>query len=121
MNKAVVLMAYGTAVYFILRKAYQEGHTGIPEPSLLAPPTYLYGILALSADFLGTLPVVIAVALTFSLMWAYQDLEKGTTVAGRFAGTVLAPKVKSAERRTAEKRNTNAQQRMPKVSPGGKR
>jgi len=121
MNKAVVLFAYGTAVYFILRKAYQEGHTGIPEPSLLAPPTYLYGILALSADFLGALPVVIAVALTFALIWGYQDLESGATTIGRFAGTVLAPKVKSSEKRTADKRNTNSQKQVPKVSPGGKR
>lgn len=121
MNKAVVLFAYGTAVYFILRKAYQEGHTGIPEPSLLAPPTYLYGMLALSSDFLGSLPVVIAVALTFSLMWGFQDMADGKTPNGRFIGTVLAPKVKSSQKRTADKRNTNAQQRMPKVSPGGKR
>jgi hypothetical protein len=120
-NKAVVLFAYGTAVFFILRKAYQEGHTGIPEPSLLAPPTYLYGILALSADFLGTFPVVIAVALTFGLMWGYQDMADGKTVNGRFIGTVLAPKIKSSEKRTAQKRNTNAQKQVPKVSPGGRR
>ena len=121
MNKAVVLFAYGTAVYFILRKAYQEGHTGIPEPSLLAPPTYLYGILALAADFAGGFPVFIAVALTFGLMWGYQDMADGATTAGRFAGTVIAPKLKSQEKRTADSRNANASKQMPKVSPGGKR
>jgi hypothetical protein len=120
-RKAVILFSFGTAVYLILKKAYQEGHTGIPEPQLLAPPVYLYGILALMSDFLDTLPTILAVALTVSLVWAYQDLETGSTTVGRFAGTVLAPNVQGKEKRTANTRNKNAQQRIPKVSPKGKR
>lgn len=121
MNKAVILFAYGTALYLILRKAYQEGHTGIPEPSLLAPPTYLYGILALSESFIGGVATFMAISLTFGLMWAYQDLQTGNTTLGKFMGNSLAPKVKSAQKRTADVRNANANQRIPKVSPTGKR
>jgi hypothetical protein len=115
-NKAIILFAYGTAIYIILKKAYKEGHTGIPEPQLLAPPTYLYGILALATDFLGGIATFIAIALTFSLMWAYQDLESGKTTLGRFSGTVLAPKVKGPQKRVATKRAANtAQKPVPKV------
>jgi len=121
MKKALVLASFGTAVYFILRKAYQEGHTGIPEPQLLGPPVYLYAILALGVDIVGDFAVWAAVALTFGLIWAYQDLETGATTLGRFAGSVLAPKVQSKEKRTAKTRNTNAQKMVPKVSPKGKR
>lgn len=121
MRKAVILFSFGTAVYIILKKAYSEGHTGIPEPQLLGPPAYLYGLLALSADFLGALPAVLAVGLTVSLLWAYQDIGNGTTTAGRFASSVLAPNVKPQAKRTAQQRNANAGQRIPKVTPKGKR
>jgi len=124
-NKAVILFSYGTAVYLILRKAYQEGHTGIPEPQLLGPPTYLYGILALAEDAIGGVATMIAVALTFSLSWAYQDIADGKTPLGRFAGTALAPGVKPRSKRTATARNKEAgktpPKNVPKVSPGGKR
>jgi hypothetical protein len=121
MNKAVILFAYGTALYLILRKAYQEGHTGIPEPSLLAPPTYLYGILALAESFVGGIATFMAISLTFGLMWGYQDLQNGTTTVGKIVGGALAPKVKAPQKRTADTRNKNATQQIPKVSPTGKR
>lgn len=121
MNKSVILFAYGTALYLILRKAYQEGHTGIPEPSLLAAPTYLYGILALAENFVGGIATFMAISLTFGLMWAYQDLQDGKTTLGAFMGNTLAPKVKAPHKRTADVRNKNAQQMLPKVSPTGKR
>jgi len=121
MRKALILASFGTAVYLILRKAYQEGHTGIPEPQLIGPPVYLYGILALSADIVGDFAVWAAVALTVGLVWAYQDLETGATTLGRLAGNALAPQVQSKQKQTAKTRNANANQRIPKVSPKGKR
>ena len=121
MNKSVILFSYGTALYLILRKAYQEGHTGIPEPSLIAPPTYLYGILALATDFVGGVAVMIAIGLTFGLMYAYADLQTGATTVGKLVGGALAPKVKAPAKRVADARNANAAQRTPKVSPTGKR
>jgi len=120
-RKALILASFGTALYLILRKAYQEGHTGIPEPQLIGPPVYLYALLALAADIVGDFAVWLAAALTVGLIWAYQDLETGSTTLGRFAGSVLAPKVQSKEKRTAKQRNVNAGQKIPKVTPKGKR
>lgn len=72
MKKAVVLMLFVVAVYFILDAYYKEGNSGIPNPSVLTAPTYLYGALALSADFLEGFPIVLAAGLTVALIWQAQ-------------------------------------------------
>lgn len=79
MKKAVVLMLFAVAVYFILDAYYKEGNSGLPNPSVLTAPTYLYGALALSADFLEGFPIVLAAALTMALIWQTQDKQKSTS------------------------------------------
>ena len=79
MKKAVILSLYGVAVYFILRKWYSEGNTGLPNPGTLTAPTYLYAILALSSDFLESFPVVLAGALTVALIWQVQGTQPTKT------------------------------------------
>lgn len=70
MKKALVLVLYGVALYFILKKYYENpANTGLPNPTVLTAPTYLYGILALTSDFLEGLPIVLAGALTVALIW----------------------------------------------------
>lgn len=70
MKKPLILALYGVALYFILRSYYKNtGETGLPNPRALAAPTYLYGILALTSDFLGGVPIVLAGGLTVALIW----------------------------------------------------
>lgn len=39
----------------------------MPEPKVVAPASYLFGLLALTADFLEGLPIILGVAMTFIL------------------------------------------------------
>ncbi len=78
MKKGLILMLYVVALTVVLKRYYKT-ESGLPKPSTIAGPTYLYGILALSADFLDNFPVIIASALTVALIWNTQT--KPTTVA----------------------------------------
>ena len=75
MKKGIILLLYAVALIFVL-KNYYKTESGLPKPSNIAAPSYLYGILALSADFLEGFPVVIAAALTVSLIWQSQSTSK---------------------------------------------
>lgn len=66
-------MLYGVALYFVLKAYYAEGNSGLPNPRALMAPTYLYGILALSSDFLEGFPIVLAAGLTVALIWQTQN------------------------------------------------
>lgn len=77
-NKAIVLFMFGVALYFILRAYYRQGNTGLPNPQVLSAPTYLYGILALAADFLAGFPIVLAAGLTMALVWQAQGVDPKT-------------------------------------------
>lgn len=68
MSKALVVFLFGLTLYITLNAWYKEGNTGTPDPSVIAPSAYLFGILALTADFLEGLPVILAAALTF-ILW----------------------------------------------------
>jgi len=69
MRKALILVFFGTALYFVLKNYYKNPqNTGIPSPSAFVGPTYLYAILALISDFMGGLPIAIAAGLTFALI-----------------------------------------------------
>lgn len=78
MKKAYILFLYGVALYFILRKYYEDGNEGLPEPTVLVAPTYLYGILTLSSDFLEGLPVILASGFTVALIWQVQNQKSGS-------------------------------------------
>lgn len=79
MKKAAILGMYGVALYFILSAYYKKGNTGMPKPSVLASPTYLYGILALTSDFLEGFPIVIAAGLTVALIWQAQGTSESNS------------------------------------------
>lgn len=69
MNKSLVIGLYGIALFVILRKYYAEGNSGMPNPKVLANPTYLYGMLLLASDVVGGLPIILALGLTVALVW----------------------------------------------------
>lgn len=77
MSKAVILFFYGLTVTITLRAWYAQGNSGLPDAAILAPSAYLFGILALSADFLEGLPVVLAVALTV-VLWERNNAATST-------------------------------------------
>jgi len=75
---------YGVALFFILRRYYANGNSGLPSPTVLAAPTYLYGIAALTTDFAGGFPVLIAAGMTMALIW---QTETKKTSPGMPAGS----------------------------------
>lgn len=70
-KKSIILLLYGVALFFILRRYYKT-NSGLPTPTVLAAPTYLYGIGLLVSDFGGGVPVVIMAGLTLGLIWRTQ-------------------------------------------------
>lgn len=68
MNKALILFLYGTTLYITVSRWYKAGNSGMPDPRTISPASYLFGILALTADFLEGLPVILALGLTFILL-----------------------------------------------------
>jgi hypothetical protein len=103
MKKAAILFMYGTVLFFVLRRYYAQGNSGLPTPTVLAAPTYLYGIAAITADFAGGLPVVVAAGLTVALIWQIQGqatnqkpaVPAGTKAAASNAGTPANPSGKN--------------------------
>ena len=85
-NKPVILVMYGVALYFILRKYYTNGNTGLPVPTVLSAPTYLYGVGLLASDFLGGVPTVIMAGLTLGLIYQTQNGSSTGWVAKATAG-----------------------------------
>lgn len=80
MKKAAILFMFATALYFVLRSWYsQPGNGGIPNPRAVVGPVYLYAILALIADFLGGLPIVLAAGLTIALVWQAEKQKAPAT------------------------------------------
>lgn len=84
MKNSLILFLYGVALFFVLRTYYNEGNSGMPTPTVLAAPTYLYGILSIVSGFTGALTVPIAAGLTVSLIWqtnarAPENLPKAKT------------------------------------------
>lgn len=72
MNKASIVGMYGVVLYFVLRKYYQNGNSGLPVPTVFVAPTYLYAILGLTAEFTGGFSIVLAAGLTVALVWQAQ-------------------------------------------------
>lgn len=68
MGKPVIIFLFGVTLFITLNSWYKQGHSGAPDPSVIAPAAYLFGILALTADFLEGLPVILAAATTF-ILW----------------------------------------------------
>jgi hypothetical protein len=76
MRKGVILFFYGISLFLVIKEWYAKGNQGIVEPYVMAGPTYAFAILALMADFLGALPVVISAAATANYWRQYQADQK---------------------------------------------
>lgn len=83
MGKAFILFLYGLTLYITLKAWYDEGNQGLPEPGQIAPASWLFGILALAADFLEGLPVILAAALTFALWERTQRITPETPASNK--------------------------------------
>lgn len=68
MNKPIILSLYGVTLWITVSRWYQAGGKGMPDPATIGPATYLFAVLAIAADFLEGLPVILAAALTF-ILW----------------------------------------------------
>jgi hypothetical protein len=61
---------YLVAVYIILRHWYnQPGNSGMPYPTTITAPSYLYAVLGIASGVVGDLATVLAVGLTVGLYW----------------------------------------------------
>lgn len=75
-RKAFILSLYFVALFIVIRAWYKNGGKGIPDPGTIAGPSYLYGVLALTSDFLQDLPTVLAAGLTVGLYYATHGQKK---------------------------------------------
>lgn len=67
--KAFILSMYLVALFIILKNYYDKGNSGMPYPSTITAPSYLYGVLALTSDFTGGLSTVLSAGLTLGLFY----------------------------------------------------
>lgn len=76
-NKALILGMYLVALFIILRHWYKDpNNSGMPYPTTITAPSYLYAVLGLTSDAIGGLGTVLAVGLTVGLYWAVQKNNK---------------------------------------------
>ena len=68
-SKAFILSMYLVALFLVLKNYYNQGNSGMPYPSAITAPSYLYGVLALTADFTEGLSGVLAAGLTLGLFY----------------------------------------------------
>lgn len=68
-NKAFILSLYFVALFIILKNYYNQGNSGMPYPTTITAPSYLYAVLALTSDFTGGLSTVLAAGLTMGLFY----------------------------------------------------
>lgn len=87
MKKPLILFLYATAMYFVLSTWYKRGNTGIPDPRVIAAPTYLYSILDLVSGFTGNLTVPLAMGMTFILVVQAKNGVTTTAVSPPYTGS----------------------------------
>jgi hypothetical protein len=68
-NKAFILAMYLVALFIILKNYYRKNKGGMPYPTVVVAPSYLYGVLSVTADFTGGLSTVLAAGLTLGLFY----------------------------------------------------
>jgi len=86
-NKAFILALYFVALFIIVRNYYKTG-SGMPYPTYVTAPSYLYAVLGLTSDFTGGLSTVLAAGLTLGLFYATQ---KGTLPIHKLPKTATTP------------------------------
>lgn len=67
MHKSYLLFLYAVSLYITLNAWYKEGHSGIPDPTVVGPATYVFALLLLLSNVLEGLPAILGTALTFML------------------------------------------------------
>lgn len=90
-SKAFIIFLYGVALSIIVKRWYGNGNTGLPSPDVITAPSYLYGVLALTSDFLEGLPVVLAAGLTAGLYYATHNASKAVP-SGKRTGVSKSPR-----------------------------
>lgn len=65
--KAYLLLLYSISLYITLSAWYKQGNTGVPDPTVIAPATYVFALLLLAANFLDGLPAILGTSMTFIL------------------------------------------------------
>lgn len=78
-NKAFILSMYLVALFIVLKNYYAQGNSGMPYPTTITAPSYLYGVLALTADFTEGLSGVLAAGLTLGLFYRAHMTGKDPT------------------------------------------
>lgn len=68
-NKAFILALYFVALFISVKNYYTQGGSGMPYPTSITAPTYLYAVLGLTSDFTGGLSTVLAAGLTLGLYY----------------------------------------------------
>ena len=81
MRKAVILTMFGISMFMLLRAWYQQGNNGLPTPSVISKPGWAFGVLLIASDFMETIPVVFAIAITFMLAQSAQKIKQTATPA----------------------------------------
>lgn len=98
-SKAFILGLYMVALFIILRHWYSEkGNKGMPPPSTITAPSYLYGVLGIVSNITGDFGTVLAAGLTLGLYYAVK--KNNGTLTGVTAAT--APKVAPGHSVTAK-------------------
>jgi hypothetical protein len=67
-NKAFILALYFVALFIILKNYYKK-NSGMPYPTTITAPSYLYAVLGLASDFTGGFATVLAAGLTLGLFY----------------------------------------------------
>jgi hypothetical protein len=68
--KSTILGIYLLALFIILRHWYnQPGNSGMPYPTAITAPSYLYAVLGIASGIVGNIATVLAVGLTLGLYY----------------------------------------------------
>lgn len=93
MKKPVMLALFAVSLYLVLSKFYKQGGQGLPVPTVITGPVYLYALLLLAADFIpGGVAVALAAGSTLLLYYNRNPKKKPLT------------KKQKADVKTSEKR-----------------
>lgn len=68
-NKAFIVALYFVALFIVVKSYYAKGNKGMPNPTYITAPSYLYGVLGITSDFTGGLSTVLAAGLTLGLFY----------------------------------------------------
>ena len=108
-NKAFILAMYLVALFIILKNYYNKGNSGMPYPTTITAPSYLYAVLGLTADFTGGVSTVLAAGLTLGLFYRthMQGADPITIKTGPGTSAKIKPHSQKGQVPQAVKPGTN--------------